>query len=86
MTKRAKQFAEGAAFEMLSDSKLSTAEIKKMIDTMKKEANKENESLRALLQEVLSFAIKNGMVTAKTLKKYSQELKACKFKLSDPSR
>jgi hypothetical protein len=86
MTKGARTLAEGGAYGMLADSKLSSKEIKTMLDTMKKEANRENESLRALLQEIIDFAIRKEMVTAKTLKKHEKDFRACKLKLADPTR
>jgi hypothetical protein len=86
MTKEARTLAEGGAYGMLADSKLSSKEIKTMLDTMKKEANRENESLRALLQEIIDFAIRKEMVTAKTLKKHEKDFRACKLKLADPTR
>ena len=86
MTKEARTLAEGGAYGMLADSKLSSKEIKTMLDTMKKEANRENESLRALFREIIDFAIKKEMVTAKTLKKHEKDFRACKLKLADPTR
>lgn len=79
MSKQARRLASGGAWGMLSDKKLTQAELRTLIATMMDEANAENEALRTLFREVIQFALANKQITANELKKQSKALEATKL-------
>lgn len=82
-TKDALALASGGAYAMLSDGKLKGSEIESMLKTLRTKNNIHNENLHRLLQEIISIAISNNMITQKTYDKYKKDLKSLKLNFID---
>ena len=83
MTKGARRLIRGGAVAMLGDNKLSGAELKQLLDELRKEKNMENEAFRSLIEELIRYAFDNKMITETVIKKYKKDVQKAKLNLID---
>ena len=81
LTKQARSIIKGKGYAMLDDKKLTRAEVEKLIAIALQ--NQDNESLLAMIKDILKVAIDNKYTTMANLQRLSGKLEKAKIKLID---